>query len=95
MAKMKAVPEGDGTMLDHTLILWCNELAIGNVHSRTDAPYVLAGGAGGALRTGRFLSFAGDVPHNNLLVSLMNIMGLPDQTFGKPDWCTGPLTGLI
>jgi len=95
MTKMKAVPEGDGTLLDHTLILWANELAIGNVHSRTDAPYVLGGGAGGALRTGRFLTYAGDVPHNNLLVSLMNIMGLPDQTFGKPDWCTGPLTGLI
>ncbi len=95
MTKLKAVPEGDGTLLDHTLILWCNELAIGNVHSRTDAPYVLGGGAGGALRTGRFLTYAGDVPHNNLLVSLMNIMGLPDQTFGKPDWCTGPLSGLI
>ncbi len=94
MTRMKAVPEGDGTLLDHTMILWCNELAIGNVHSRTDAPYVLGGGAGGALRTGRFLTYAGDVPHNNLLVSLMNIMGVPDQTFGKPDWCTGPLTGL-
>ena len=95
MTKMKAVPEGDGTLLDHTLILWCNELAIGNIHSRTDAPYVLGGGAGGALTTGRFLTYAGDVPHNNLLVSLLNAMGLPDQTFGKPDWCTGPLPGLV
>jgi hypothetical protein len=95
MTKLKAIPEGDGTLLDHTLILWCNELAIGNVHSRTDAPYVLGGRAGGRLTTGRFLSYAGDVPHNNLMVSILNAMGIPDQTFGKPDWCTGPLRGLV
>ena len=95
MSKLKAIPEGDGTLLDHTLILWCNELAIGNVHSRTDAPYVLGGRAGGRLSTGRFLSYAGDVPHNNLLVSILNAMGIADQTFGKPDWCTGPLPGLV
>jgi hypothetical protein len=95
IAKLKAVPEGDGTLLDHTLILWCNELAKGNTHSRVDAPYVLAGRAGGALATGRFLSFQGDVPHNNLLLAILQLMGLPDTTFGKPDWCTGPLPGLI
>jgi hypothetical protein len=95
MTKLAAVPEGDGTLLDHTLILWCNELAIGNVHSRTDAPYVLGGRAGGALTTGRFMTYAGTVPHNNLLVSILNAMGIPDQTFGKPDWCTGPLSGLV
>ena len=36
MTKLKAVPEGDGTLLDHTLILWCNELAVGNIHRLTD-----------------------------------------------------------
>ena len=95
IAKLKAIPEGDGTMLDHTLLLWCNELAKGNVHSRVDAPYVLAGGAGGALRTGRFLRYDGDVPHNNLLLSLLHVMGIPDRTFGKADWCQGPLPGLV
>ena len=95
MTKLAAIPEGDGTLLDHTLILWCNELAIGNVHSRIDAPYVLGGRAGGALTTGRFLTYPVAVPHNNLLVSILNLMGIPDQTFGKPDWCTGPLAGLV
>jgi Protein of unknown function (DUF1552) len=95
MTKLKAVPEGDGTLLDHTLILWSNELAIGNIHSRVDAPYVLGGRAGGQLATGRFVSYPGDVPHNNLLVSILNVMGIADQTFGKPDWCTGPLAGLV
>jgi hypothetical protein len=95
MTKMKAVPEGDGTLLDHTLILWANELAIGNVHSRTDAPYVLGGGAGGTLRTGRFLTYPGDVPHNNLLVSLFNLFGDDRTTFGDSRCCTGALPNLV
>jgi hypothetical protein len=97
IAGLKAIPEGDGTMLDNTLLLWCNELAKGNVHGHADAPYVLAGRAGGGLRTGRFLSFAGgaSVSHNDLLVSLLNALGLPDTTFGNPDWCQGPLSGLV
>ena len=95
IAKLKAVPEGDGTLFDHTLILWCNELGKGNTHSRVNAPYVLAGSAGGALATGRFLTFEGDVPHNNLLLAILQLMGLPDTTFGNPDWCTGPLPGLV
>jgi hypothetical protein len=95
LAKLKAIPDGDGTLLDNTLVLWCNELAKGNTHSRKGAPYVLAGRAGGALRTGRFLRLSEARPHNDLLVSLMGAMDLPDRTFGKPDWCNGPLPGLL
>jgi len=95
IAAMKAVPEGDGTLFDSSLILWCNELAKGNVHSRKDAAYVLAGRAGGAIKTGRYLRYDGNVPHNDLLVSLVNAMGVDDTTFGRPDWCTGPLPNLV
>lgn len=93
--KLKSYPEGDGTLFDQCLLLWANELGKGNTHSRDDAPYVLAGSAAGALKTGRLLKFDGDVPHNNLLVSILNIMGLPDTTFGKAEWCTGALPGLV
>lgn len=95
LGKLKATPDGDGgTLLDNTLVLWCNELAKGNTHSRRGASYLLAGQAGGALRTGRFLRYAGG-PHNDLLVSLLNAMDVPDRTFGKADWCNGPLAGLL
>jgi hypothetical protein len=100
MDAMAKVPEGTGTMLDHTLILWCNELGRGNVHSHTGMPFMLAGGADAAahaLKMGRFLKFAdGDsgAKSSNLLVSLLNVFGLPDTTFGNPDYCTGPLSGL-
>ena len=93
--RLRRYPEGSGTLFDQCAVLWCNELGKGNTHSRDDAPYVLAGGAGGALRTGRWLRFTGDVPHNNLLLSLINAMGLPDPSFGRPEWCTGPLPGLL
>jgi hypothetical protein len=95
VTKLKAYPEGDGTLFDNCLLLWCNELAKGNLHSRIDAPYVLAGSAGGALRTGRFLEYSGDVAHNDLLVSILNTLGVPDTTFGRREWCKGPLPGFL
>jgi len=95
IAKLKAIPEGDGTVLDNTVILFCNELAKGNTHSRQDAGYVLAGRGGGSLKTGRFLRYDGNTSHNGLLISLLNAMDVPDQKFGNPDWSNGPLPGLI
>jgi hypothetical protein len=97
IARLKATPDGaGGTLFDGTLLLWCNELAKGNTHSRLGAPYVLAGGPATGLRTGRFVRYDGQgLSHNDLLVSILNLMGVPDRTFGKPDWCRGPLPGLI
>ena len=97
IAGLKSTPDGaGGTLFDNTLILWSNELAKGNTHSRQDAPYVLAGNAGGGIRTGRFVSYEGQgLPHNNMMVSLLNAMDIPDTTFGKAEWCSGPLTGLL
>ena len=94
MDKLASFPEGNGTVLDNTLILWCSDIAEGQSHARRDMPYVLAGGAGGALQMGRYLEYSGD-HHNNLLVSLLNAMDVPDTTFGNPAYCTGPLPKLI
>ncbi len=95
--RLKNTPDGlGGTLFDGSLILWCNELAKGNTHSRLGAHYVLAGRAGGALRTGRYVSYDGQsLPHNNLLLSLVNAMGIPDTGFGKAEWCSGALAGLL
>jgi hypothetical protein len=88
--------EVDGSrLLDSSLVVWVNELGKGNSHSRKNAPYVLVGRAGGALRTGRHLAFTGDPPHNDLLVSLLLAMDVPATTFGKAEWCRGPLPGLL
>jgi hypothetical protein len=94
LQQLAATPEGEGTMLDNTVILLGSEVARGNTHSHMDAPFVLAGSAGGYFKTNQLLNFEGDVPHNNLLVSLLNSMGVETNTFGMPDFCTGALTGL-
>ncbi len=91
--KLAAIPEGDGTVLDQTVILWCTDIAQGNTHARRDMPYVLLGGGGGALKTGRYLQYSGQF-HNDLLVTLAQVMGINITTFGNPAYCTGPLSGL-
>lgn len=95
LKSLNDIPEGDGTMLDNTVIWWCNELAKGNSHSRNDSHYVVAGGAG-HFRMGRYLKFPykDTVRHNNLLLSFVQSMGIEDTSFGKTDWCTGPLAGM-
>lgn len=93
MGKLAAVPEGTGTLLDNTVILWCTDIAVGQTHARRDMPYVLAGGAGGALQTGRYLRYQGN-SHNDLLVAIANAMDVGITTFGNPAYCTGKLPGL-
>jgi len=97
---LDSIQEGDGTMLDHTVVLLGSEIARGNTHSHMDAPFILAGGAG-YFKMGRYLDYAtGEptdqqgVPHNNLLVAISNAMGVPATTFGDPAYCTTPLTNL-
>jgi hypothetical protein len=91
---LAAVPEGDGTLLDNTLVVWGTELGKGNTHAFERVPFVLAGGAGGSVATGRYLQFA-DVPHNRLLVSLCHAMGVSDvDQFGTTDGGSGGLAGL-
>ncbi len=92
--KLSSVQEGDGTLLDNTVVLWCNELGKGNSHTRDDVPYVLAGSAGGYLDTGRFLEFP-LTNHNDLLLTLIQAMGVPANQFGDPIYSNGPLTRLL
>jgi hypothetical protein len=92
--KLASYPEGNGTVLDNTLVVWGSELGKGNNHSFSNVPFVLAGGAGGALTPGRYLQAPGAV-HNRLLVSICQLMGLTDvQKFGSTDKGSGGLPGL-
>ena len=91
LGKLDAVKESNGTLLDNSLVLWVNELAKGNSHSHAPLPVVIAGKCGGALRTGRYVQFSQQQPHNNLLVSVANAMGVGITTFGNPAYCTGAL----
>jgi hypothetical protein len=94
--RLEEAKEPDGTsLLSNAVVLWGNEIGVGNTHTYKDIPWLLAGSAGGRLQTGRFLQFQ-DRPHNDLLVSVCNAMGLDDvQSFGIPGVCTGPLPNLV
>ena len=88
------IPEGDGTMLDNTAILFMSEIARGNTHSHMDMPFFIAGSAGGYFKTGQYLNFDGDRSHVDLLIALANAMGHPITTFGEEEFVKGPLAGI-
>ena len=95
LSKLDAVKEADGTtLLDNTLMFWVTEVQKPDDHGQSNMPFVLlAGKAQGKIRTGRWLTVKSQ-PHNNLLVSLLNVFGGTETTFGDPKYCTGALAGL-
>ncbi|MEN9580321.1 MAG: hypothetical protein RJA70_3330, partial [Pseudomonadota bacterium] len=77
MAQLDAIPEGEGSALDNTIIIWGNELGMGNAHSHTDIPFVVGGGAGGKWEMGRYLRFNNEA-HAGLWISLLHAFGFDD-----------------
>ncbi|MET0386195.1 MAG: DUF1552 domain-containing protein [Polyangiales bacterium] len=96
LKKLDAIPEGQGTMLDHTLVVWGSELGTGWSHDFSNVPFVVAGGGEFGVQTGRYRTFEpGTTWHNRLIVSAMRFMGAGDvETFGTLDKESGSLTGL-
>jgi hypothetical protein len=80
--RLKALPDGDGTLLDHALVLYGSSLSDGNQHNFSPLPIVLAGGASGKLKGGRHLQFPKDTRMSNLLAALLNTLGVPTEKFG-------------
>jgi hypothetical protein len=95
--RLKTIPEGEGTVLDNTLVVYCNELHTGWDHKAGPSPTILAGRFAGALRPGRFIDYSGSgVTHGNFLVSLCHAMGLPAiNKVGNLPGPEGPVPGLF
>ncbi len=79
--KLKATPDGDGSLLDHSLVLHGGGISDANEHSHIDLPLVLVGGAGG-VRGGRVLRHSKDTPMNNLLMAMLERVGVNTERFG-------------
>jgi hypothetical protein len=92
--ELRKRPDGDGTLLDNTLIVLFSELGDSNIHDHNNMPFILAGRAGGALSTGRYLDFPKDA-HSKLLVSIANAMDVKVDSFGYTGMGKGGLTGLL
>jgi hypothetical protein len=80
--KLKGIPDGDGTLLDHSLVLYGSSLSDGNQHNFSPLPIVLAGTASGQVKGGRHLQFAKDTHMSNLLAAMLNKLGVPTEKFG-------------
>jgi hypothetical protein len=89
---LNALPEGDGTVLDNSLVVWGNEVATGP-HGMADIPLVLMGKAAGRIRNPGRLIDAGPQDYRRLGCSLLNVMGVPSTGFGEAPMC-GPVAGL-
>ena len=87
---LRATPDGDGSLLDHTLLLYGAGMSNSNAHAAIDLPVMLVGGAGG-LPGGRHLTYAQDTPMANLLVAIMDKLGAPVEAVGRS---TGKLDAL-
>ncbi|WP_437785683.1 DUF1552 domain-containing protein [Sorangium sp. So ce1097] len=92
LQEMAKVDMGGHSLLDESVVFFGSELSDPPSHRKNDMPFLLAGGGGG-LRTGRWVRYP-NLPHNNLLVSILNLFGDARTTFGDPRYCTGPLTNL-
>jgi hypothetical protein len=91
IGKLKAVKEGDGTLLDHSMIVYGAAIGDGNRHNHDELPLILAGGGGGTLTPGRHVKYPFETPMCNLFLSMMDRMGVKEERFGDS---TGRLTDL-
>jgi hypothetical protein len=89
--KLKSMPEGAGTMLDNTLVVCMTEISTG--HTGRRIPWVTIGGKNMGVRVGRYVKVPDGSPHNMLLVSFLQAMGLTDTAFGLPELNSGPMPG--
>ena len=80
--KLQSTPDGDGTLLDHSMMIYGSGISDGNIHFHMDLPIIVAGGGGGTLQGGRHLRYASDTPLTNLYVSVLDKLGVPVEQFG-------------
>ena len=92
LKRLRETPDGDGTLLDHSLVVFGSSISESNIHTHDDLPIVVAGSANGQLKGNRHLAYAKETPLNNLFLSMFDLAGLPHvDGFGDS---TGRLTHL-
>jgi hypothetical protein len=82
LEKLKSTPDGDGNLLDHSIVLYGSAMADGNQHNHAPLPIVLAGGASGRLKGGRHIRNPKDTTMSNLLLAVLDKLGVQRETFG-------------
>ncbi|MCA8998190.1 MAG: DUF1552 domain-containing protein [Planctomycetaceae bacterium] len=91
LEKLDSIQEGEGTLLDHSMLAYGSGNSDGNAHNHNDLPIVLAGGGCGTITPGRHIQYADETPLNNLWLSMLNRMDVDLAQLGDS---TGSLPGL-
>ncbi|HEV1286354.1 MAG TPA: DUF1552 domain-containing protein [Bryobacteraceae bacterium] len=92
--RLDETKDGDGTLLDHSMLLYGSSIRDGNVHDHHDLPLVLAGGKGAGLQTGRHIRYKPETPMTNLLVTMLDRSGVPAETLGDSTGKVDQLCGV-
>jgi hypothetical protein len=96
LTALDAVPEGDGTLLDHCAVLGCTEVSLGQTHSILDIPILIGGSAGGALKTDHHYASLGAESVSKVALTLIQTMGVVTPSFGADEGFTDEgLDGLL
>jgi len=82
LEKLRATPDGDGSLLDHMMLLYGGGISNSDRHTHGPLPTLLVGGGAGALKGGRHLVYPEDTPLTNLQLTLLNRLGVPAETLG-------------
>src|SRR5499433_3514943 len=82
LQKLQTIPDGDGSLLDHSMVLYGSAMSDGNQHNHGPLPVILAGGASGALKGGRHIRNPKDTTMSNLLVAMLDKLAIPTEKFG-------------
>ena len=82
LEKMRSTPDGDGTLLDHMMIIYGGSISDANVHKHEDLPILLVGGGDGRIKGGRHVRYPKDTPVANLFLAMLNNLGVPAESFG-------------
>ncbi len=79
--KLKRTPDGDGSLLDHSMIVYGSGISEGNTHDHSNLPTVIFGHGGGRLKTGRHVAYPAGTQMNRLFLTMMDCMGVPQENF--------------
>ncbi len=91
LERLQSIPEGDGTLLDHSMICYGSALSDGNRHNNENLPVLLAGRGGGTIDPGRHIRYQRETPMCNLFLSMLDRIGAPADFIGDS---TDRLRGL-
>lgn len=82
LEKLRSTPDGDGSLLDHMMVMYGGGLSDGNTHLHDNLPVVLVGGASGQLKGGRHVRYPKETPMSNLLLSMLDVLGVHQDKLG-------------